>query len=107
MGFQAALVIGAAIAVWRERDWKFAAWIAISFCGVILGLRFFPRYYFLLLPPMVLIAARGWASVWNRAGITVLVLLLCVPAIRFRPGVPSRDLTIDRASRAAGDNLRT
>ncbi len=106
MGFQAALAVGAAIEIWKERDWKLTAWIVVSFCGVVLGLRFFPRYYFLLLPPMVLIAARGWSSVWNRVGITVLVALLCVPAIRFRPGVPSRDLAIDRDSHAAGEKLR-
>jgi protein-tyrosine-phosphatase len=109
MGFQAALVVGAAIALWRERDWKLTAWIVISFCGVILGLRFFPRYYFLLLPPMVLIAARGWASGWGRRfrlPVVALVVLLSVPAIRFRPGVLSRDLAIDRDSHAAGDKLR-
>jgi hypothetical protein len=62
VGFQAALVVGAVVALWRdwsrERDWKLAGWIALSVCGVVLGLRFFPRYDFLLLPPMGLIAAR-------------------------------------------------
>ena len=52
MGFQAALVLGAAVALTRDRRWRLAAWIAISLVGVVLGLRVFPRYYFLLFPPM-------------------------------------------------------
>jgi hypothetical protein len=65
-GFHAALVIGAIVAMSRDRKWRMAAWIAIAFVGVILGLRFFPRYYFLLLPPMTIAAARGWALFMGR-----------------------------------------
>ena len=59
IGFQAALVVGAIFAVKRER--RLALWIVISLAGVIVGLRFFPRYYFLLLPPMIVAASRGWS----------------------------------------------
>jgi hypothetical protein len=106
MGFQAALVVGAILSLRRERDWKMIAWIGLALCGVVLGMRFFPRYYFLLLPPMAILAARGW-SVSNHAALVVLVALLAVPAIRFRPGVPERDVSMDRDSRAAGEKLRS
>ena len=55
----------------------------LSLAGVAAGLRFFPRYYFLLLPPVVLLAARGFA-LWRRAGGYVAVLLL-IPLARFAP----------------------
>jgi hypothetical protein len=73
IGFHAALVIGAIIAISNGRGsdtragrWRMAAWLAIAFAGVILGLRFFPRYYFLLLPPMTIAAAGGWGLLMNR-----------------------------------------
>lgn len=111
-GFQAALVVGAAIAVRKER--RLAVWILLSFCGVMLGLRFFPRYYFLLLPPMIIAASRGWSMVAkNRIAVLALYALLAVPFIRFgksyitlaRGGTMS-DLAIDRDSRAAAKKLR-
>jgi hypothetical protein len=112
VGFHAALAVGAILFIWRERKWKIAAWMAIAFAGVVLGLRFFPRYYFLLLPPMTIAAARGWASArrWHAAA---LIVLLAIPAIRFGPryvtlarGETWRDLDIDRASRVASAKLR-
>jgi len=107
IGFQAALVVGAIVAIRRER--RLAVWISLSFAGVILGLRFFPRYYFLLLPPTIMAASRGWSllliapcgrvsderttsSVSYRAATTgsdhklatlALCALLAVPLIRF------------------------
>ena len=113
-GFQSALVIGTAAALWRDRRWRAAAWILISSAGVILGLRFFPRYYFLLLPPMAIAAARGWALLLrHRAALLLLIALLAIPAIRFAPayirlarGETSPDLAMDRDSRAAAAKLR-
>lgn len=112
IGFQAALVVGAIVAL--RREWRLAIWIAISFAGVILGLRFFPRYYFLLLPSMIVAAARGWCLL-STNGLARLVLgaLLAVPLIRFgkpyitlaRGGTLS-DLSMDRDSRAASEKLR-
>jgi hypothetical protein len=130
IGFQAALVAGAIFALRRER--RLAIWIAISFIGVVLGLRFFPRYYFLLLPPMIIAASRGWSlliysSPGSRHGVitphvsagikplapVVLCALLAVPLIRFgKPyltlarGAAMTDLSMDRDSRAAALKLR-
>jgi hypothetical protein len=133
MGFHAALVVGAAIASVRmlthgdtearpsgsaqtrnDHGSFLAIWILVSLAGVILGLRFFPRYYFLLLPPMILAASRGWSLVANRKlAMAALCALLAVPLIRFgkpyitlaRGGTLS-DLAMDRDSRAASDKLR-
>ena len=58
-GFQAALVIGATWVAWHERRRQFVLWIAIAAIGVTAGWRFFPRYYFLLLVPFCLLAARA------------------------------------------------
>lgn len=137
LGFHAALVIGAAIAISNARGvvtnargvvtsdgkWRLAAWIAIAFAGVILGLRFFPRYYFLLLPPMTIAATRGWSLVmrralkWNRRlaviAVILMIALLAIPVIRFAPhyvalarGETWRDLDMDRDSRQAAEKLR-
>jgi hypothetical protein len=124
IGFQAALVVGAAFALARERDRRIGIWIVISLAGVILGLRFFPRYYFLLLPPMTVAAARGWVLLLDGAqtasarslryvAIAALAVLLAVPLVRFGPrywtlarGGAWSDLSIDRDSRAASDQLR-
>jgi hypothetical protein len=112
IGFQAALVVGAIFALRRER--RLAIWIFLSLAGVILGLRFFPRYYFLLLPPMIVAASRGWSLLLkNRIAIAALCALLAVPLIRFgKPyitlarGATMTDLAMDRDSRAAAEKLR-
>ena len=108
LGFDAALAVGAIVALWRKMEWRMAAWIALAFAGVLLGLRFFPRYYFLLLPPLIILAARGWSTA-ERAWI-LMIALLAIPAVRFAPSYftlsRSRDLAIDRDSRSAGLRLR-
>jgi hypothetical protein len=112
VGFQTALVVGAISAIRRER--RLATWMLLSLAGVILGLRFFPRYYFLLLPPMIIAASRGWSLLSrNKLAILALGALLAVPFVRFgkpyitlaRGGTLS-DLAIDRDSRAASEKLR-
>jgi len=85
-GFHAALVAAAVWVLWRERDqrWRLAAWAAISLAAAWMGWRFFPRYFFQLLPALVLPAARGFAlapSRWRAA----LIALLAIPFIRFMP----------------------
>lgn len=112
LGFHAALAAGAILFLWRERKWRSAAWIGIAFVGVVLGLRFFPRYYFLLLPPMTIAAARGWSGA-KRWRVAVLAILLAIPVVRFTPryvtlarGETWRDLDMDRDSRAAAAKLR-
>lgn len=88
LGFHLVLVIGAAALFVRERraaTWKFAGWIAICFAGVLLGWRFFPRYYFLLLPALAIAAARGLAGMRNRAVLAIALLTMAVPLMRFGP----------------------
>jgi hypothetical protein len=114
LGFQMALAAGAAITLVRDRERRFGLWIVLSLVGVAIGLRFFPRYYFLLLPVMTIAAARGWSLVSrNRAAMAALALLLAVPVVRFAPGYVTlarggtwSDLNIDRDSRAASAKLR-
>lgn len=87
LGFHAALNLPAGYYYWRERSpdaRRFAAWTAITFIGVVLGWRFFPRYYFLLLPAVVIPAARGFLLLPKRARVAVASLLL-VPLVRFGP----------------------
>lgn len=114
-GFHLALILGAAWLLrgasdpWRKR---LLGWLALMFGGVLLGWRFFPRYYFLLLPPLVVMAARGISRMarWR----WVIVAALLVPLVRFGPRYvllaadriagrePQwRDLALDRDSRAA------
>ncbi len=115
-GFQAALAVGAAIAWVRDREWRLWIWAGLSLVGVVPGLRFFPRYYFLLLPPMTIAAARGWALLVPRNRLltaAALLVLLGVPFVRFgspylilaRGGTLS-DLNTDRDSREVSARLR-
>jgi hypothetical protein len=83
--FHLTLVIGSLLAAWkddRERRWL---WIVMSGCNLAaagLGMRFYPRYYFQLLPLLVLLAARGlWVA--PRLVRCVMLGLLLIPAVRF------------------------
>lgn len=82
-GFHAAIVVGGVWTVVRRKLWHFGLWILIALAGVAAGWRFFPRYYFLLLPPFCLLAAKAWVEVrWVRYA---MIALLLVPAVRFGP----------------------
>ena len=86
LGFQSALVVAAGWWMWRERtpdNYRAAVWTAIAVCAVTAGWRFFPRYYFILLVPLVLMAARGYVLMGSRQ--VVVLALLLVPLIRFGP----------------------
>ncbi|HZT33044.1 MAG TPA: hypothetical protein VFA33_24360 [Bryobacteraceae bacterium] len=116
LGFHAAAVLPAAWFFWKDRAagrWKWAAWAAFSFAGVMLGWRFFPRYFFQLLPVVVLAAARGLALL-PRKPVFALTALLLIPFVRFGPrygllawqtlsGQPFTwvDVAMDQDSRAA------
>jgi hypothetical protein len=117
LGFHVVLVIGA-VAWWREdagrkpggrleslAPLRFALWIGLAFAGVMLGWRFFPRYYFLLLPALAIPAARGLATMRNRVVLGIAVATMLVPLVRFGPRYASvagsSDLAMDRDSRAA------
>jgi hypothetical protein len=115
-GFHAAAVIAAGRFL-KERTraaarLRWVGWLVISLAGVALGLRFFPRYYFQLLPVVVLMAARGFTLMRPRVRDFVALLLL-IPATRFGPAYLSaltdrnwRDVAMDRDSRAAAAFVR-
>jgi hypothetical protein len=86
-------------------------WLVIALAGVALGLRFFPRYYFQILPVVVLLAARGFAEMRGRRRLVGLLLL--IPLARFAPtyflaarDAGWRDTAMDRDSRAAAAMVR-
>ena len=83
-GFHSALVVAA---VWNRDSqpfrWKLIAWAAISLAAAVVGWRFFPRYFFQVLPVLVIAASRG-IVLMKRWRVLVLALLL-IPLIRFGP----------------------
>jgi hypothetical protein len=92
-GFHAALIAGAAVYWWRNRDRtaaRLAVWALLAVGSIAVGWRFFPRYYLALLPVLVLAASRGLVLLPTRARAVVLVLLLAVPIVRFG----ARDVTL-------------
>ena len=105
LGFHAVLVIGALIFWLRRAGWKYLVWAAICYAGVVLGWRFFPRYFLLLLPALTIAAARGLTLLRGRIAIAVAVVAMAVPLVRFAPRYVSlanwNDLALDRDSRAA------
>jgi len=117
LGFHAALAIGAAAFWWESRkreNWWLAGWLVLSFAGVTLGARFFPRYFLQILPPMVLLSANAMAR--RKTLVWVAAVTLLVPAVRFGPryatlardlftGRPHQwaDLALDQDSRAAAE----
>ncbi|MGA7410922.1 MAG: hypothetical protein WBW33_10585 [Bryobacteraceae bacterium] len=71
LGFHLALVIPAAIALIKDKGttrWRFGFWLCLATAGVVAGERYFPRYYLILVPPVTLLAARGFVllSGWYR-----------------------------------------
>jgi hypothetical protein len=99
LGFHAVLVIGAVALWWRRMGWKFLAWFLICYVGVVLGWRFFPRYFFLVLPALTIAAARGLSLVRGRVAAVVAIAAMAVPAVRFARVNPN-DLALDRDSLA-------
>jgi len=109
VGFHAACVAGLLASDARKPKWML--WLLVSFAGVAAGLRFFPRYYFQLLPVVVLLAARGYAQASGRR--RWIALLLLIPLVRFAPTYyqalhPAtwRDTAMDQDSRAAAALVR-
>ena len=81
-GFHATILIAAICFFRREKRWL--AWAILSFAAVAAGGRFFPRYYFQLLPVLTLAGARGLMLMRPRWRIAVMALLF-IPAVRFGP----------------------
>ncbi|HWC97180.1 MAG TPA: hypothetical protein VG456_10530 [Candidatus Sulfopaludibacter sp.] len=111
VGFHIAAVAAAAVFYWKTPRKAWIGWLILSFMGVAAGLRFFPRYYFLLLPVVVMAAARGFTLIGRRRELVALLLL--IPATRFGPAYLTavrdplwRDTAMDRDSRHAADLLR-
>ncbi|MBN9656935.1 MAG: hypothetical protein J0H49_02080 [Acidobacteria bacterium] len=111
-GFHIALVVATCITAWKEEDWRWAVWLVVSVGGVFLGLRFFPRYYFHLLPVFVLLAARGFTLLPRRFAI-LAAFLLFLPVVRFGPRYvalaqdkPWGDLLLFRSSQEAANTLK-
>jgi len=102
MGFHAALVAGMA----AKRERRTLVWVLVSLVAVALGARFFPRYYFQVLPGLAVAAGIGWAELVERrrawTWIAALTVLLAIPAIRFGRTRP-RDTAMDADSRRAAE----
>ncbi|MCC6537560.1 MAG: hypothetical protein IT162_08430 [Bryobacterales bacterium] len=108
-GFHATAVVGAVLFFRRERHAALLGWVLLAAAAVTLGLRFSPRYYLLLLPPVTLAAARGIATAGPLCR-AVLCAVLLIPAIRFgaryvqlaiHPDAPWADTAMNRDSAAA------
>jgi hypothetical protein len=120
--FHAALVVPAAFYWWRERDGtarRLALWLVLGAAGVAAGWRFFPRYYFALLPVALLAAARGLTHLRGRWATVLVAGTLVIPVVRFTPyyarvawdtvhGRPQswRDLSMFEDCRSAATELR-
>jgi hypothetical protein len=117
-GFHAAIVIAAAVALYdkssRPLRTKWVAWIVVSLLSAAAGLRFFPRYFFQLLPVVVLLAARGFTLLPRRKA-RILALMLLIALARFSPRyvllASGRsggwvDTAMDRDSRATAAHTR-
>jgi 4-amino-4-deoxy-L-arabinose transferase-like glycosyltransferase len=117
-GFHAALVLGAVVYFGRKdpHRWRLSAWMGLGLVMVTAGERFFPRYYFALLPVLVLAAARGAGRMPRAWGTLALTAALAVPAVRFGTrhiatlrGDPTamRDLAMFADCREASAKLRS
>ena len=115
-GFHCALVVAAAFAFWKEKQWRMLIWLLLGLAAVAAGWRFFPRYYFQLLPVVALLAARGYILLGRYRA--VVWLLLLIPLARFGPRyvvlasdlVHGRqpqwsDLAMNQDSRSAADRI--
>ena len=96
----------------RQRTIQLAAWGLLSLAGVALGQRFFPRYYFQLLPFAVVLASRGMVLLARRWWLAAILMI--VPIARFGPRYvllaanadPQwSDVAMDRESRDTADVL--
>jgi hypothetical protein len=108
-GFHAALVI-AAIMLWvRERS-RTLTWFLLAAVFTLVGLRAAPRYFTLLLPPLVIAASRGLPALNSKTRSAALYAVLIgaaltVPIVRFTSSyinpLGRTDTAMDRESRQA------
>jgi hypothetical protein len=88
LGFHAALIL-AALWYWKADEKKSSfrpllVWFSLALAFSLVGLRSAPRYFNLLLPPLVIAGARGMSLV-NRRGGALIAVLFVIPAVRFGP----------------------
>ena len=109
LGFHLALVVGVAVWMARQWSWRMAGWAILSLVAVTAGWRFFPRYYYQLLPFAVVVGAAGIALMRPRWRIVTLCLLL-IPIVRFAPRYVTisswPDLALMNDSRRAAELAR-
>jgi hypothetical protein len=119
-GFHAALLIGA-IWLWiRERS-RMLWWFLLALAVTMIGLRPAPRYFNLLLPPLVIAASGSGIFLSRKAddkkrtfalvAVVAVCVMLAVPAVRFVRAYinpdSSGDTAMDRESRAAAALINT
>jgi hypothetical protein len=113
-GFHACAVAGTVWFAWRERDRRWLVWLAVAALMVLPGWRFFPRYYFMVLPVVCLMAARGIARMPRMCATAVLALAL-IPVVRFGPRYVKlltgdhtwTDLAMNNDSKAAAEIVKS
>lgn len=87
LAFHGALLFGFLV-VERGDRFKLGVWFLLSCAALLLGNHFAPRYFFQLLPVMVVAASRGIVLAlerYGRPGAAVLAVMLLVPVVRFAP----------------------
>lgn len=108
--FHAALLAG--VLVGKNDRFKLGVWFLSSGAALLLGNHFAPRYFFQILPVMVIAASRGIAlGCSSRWRVAVLALALLVPLVRFgpryvMPKTPWTDTAMDVDSQHAADYLK-
>ncbi|MDZ7640127.1 MAG: glycosyltransferase family 39 protein [Bryobacterales bacterium] len=96
IGFHAALLLPACWYLLREpspQARRLALWFLVALASVAAGWRFYPRYYFAVLPVAVILAARGLWLMPLRYRVVLLAISLAVPGIRF--GKPQIQLAME------------
>lgn len=98
LGLNVAL-FGLAATAWRRRrdDIDLWLWLLSALIGIVSGTKFFGHYYWQLLPPLCILAARGAAQLaeaWTRIGIATMALTSAgatVAAVALHLGGPGTD----------------
>jgi 4-amino-4-deoxy-L-arabinose transferase-like glycosyltransferase len=92
-------LFGLAAMAWRCRrdDIDVWLWLLSAVIGVVSGTRFFGHYYWQLLPPLCILAARGATQVaekWTRIGVATMALTsagAAIAAVALHLGGPTTD----------------
>ncbi len=87
LAFHATLVTGAVVAR-NESIFRFGSWMMLSAIPLVMGNHFAPRYFFQLLPVLVILGSRGLVLAverWRGTAIALIALTLIVPIARFGP----------------------